>query len=122
MDSPTRFSVTAKDGIDVVQLPEELLDPLEIATVREQWFEELDKQIPQKVVVNFDVVRSFGSEAVGTLIRVAQRIRKGDGDIKLCSMGDRIREIFDICNLVPTVFEVYNSTGDAIQSFDKKSP
>jgi anti-sigma B factor antagonist len=85
--------------------------------VRDQWFEFLDGEQPKKLVVSFDEVRIFGSEAVGVLIRVAKRVRSDGGDVKLCSMSSRIREIFDICRLVPAVFEVYHSAGEAIDAF-----
>jgi anti-sigma B factor antagonist len=117
MTTPATFSVTTSKGVSVVHLPDELLSPLDVAQFREEWFVWLDETQPGNVVVDFDLVRAFGSEAVGTLIRVVKRIRSAGGDLKLCSMGDRIREIFDICNLVPTVFEVYPSAGDAVRAF-----
>lgn len=117
MTTPASFFVTTSKGVSVVHLPDELLSPLAVAQFREEWFAWLDQATPDKVVVDFDLVRAFGSEAVGTLIRVVKRMRSSGGDLKLCSMGDRIREIFDICNLIPTVFEVYQSAGDAVQAF-----
>jgi anti-anti-sigma factor len=107
------------DGVMIIQPPQELLDRLEIATLSDAWLKAIEEKQPQRVVMSFDQVRHFGSEAIGVVIRISKRIRAYGGDIRLCSMGKLVRQIFEVCQLIPTLFQTYDSTADAISSFDK---
>jgi anti-anti-sigma factor len=111
-------SIHHVEGVMIFEPPGELFDRLEIANVSDEWLEAIESEKPQRVVINFDNVRFFSSEAIGVVIRMAKRVRASGGDLKLCNMGKVIREVFDICQLIPTLFEVYDSTADAIASFD----
>ncbi len=111
------FGVQMVDDVMVISPPHQLLDRLEIAKVGDAWLQAIDTIKPKRVVINFDQVSFFGSEAIGVVIRMAKRVRAGGGDIKLCSMGKMIRQIFDVCQLIPALFQVYDSTADAIASF-----
>lgn len=116
---PSNPAIRFVDGVMVIEPPNELFDRLEIATVGDEWIEVIEAECPRRVVINFDQVSFFGSEAIGVIIRVAKRVRAYGGDVRLCSMGKVIREIFDICQLIPALFQVYDSTADAIASFDE---
>jgi anti-anti-sigma factor len=119
MDTSSKVSFSTQGDVTVIHLPAELIDLLDIANAREEWRAYVQSKRPQKVVVNFDAVRTCGSEAVGGLVQLGTTIRNYGGDLKLCSMGERIREIFEICRLIPTVFELFNSTGEAMDSFER---
>ena len=71
--------------------------------------------------MDFNKVRRFGSEATGVLIRVVQRLRTQDGDMKLCSMSHNVQEIFTICRLIPGMFELYESEAAALDAFRAQS-
>jgi anti-anti-sigma factor len=105
------------DGTMVIQPPQKLVDRLEIVTFGDAWLEAIARDRPQHVVVSFDQVQFFGSEAIGVVIRMAKRVRAYGGDLSLCSMGKAVREIFETCRLVPTLFQVHDSAADAIASF-----
>ncbi len=117
METPAKVSFSTRDDVTIIHLPAELIDPLDIAVARDAWRAHVQSHKPRKIVVNFDVVRSCGSEAVGGLVHLGTTVRNYGGEIKLCSMSERVREIFEICRLVPGVFELYNSAGEAIESF-----
>jgi len=106
------------DGVMIIEPPNELLDRLEISNVGDAWLEAVAAERPKRVVINFDGVRYFGSEAIGLVLRIAKRVREYGGEVKLCSMGKMVREIFEVCHLVPTLFQAYDSTADAIASFE----
>jgi len=116
---PDHPTIRYLDGVMIIEPPSVVSDQLEIANLSDAWLKAVEAQHPERVIVSFDRVRFFGSEAVGVTLRVQKRVREYRGDIKLCSMGARVREIFDICGLVPTLFQVYDSTADAIASFDE---
>ncbi len=117
METPAKLSVSTEGDVTIIHLPQELIDSLDIATVREQWREYVQATKPGKVVIDFNAVRTCGSEAVGGLVHLATTVRAYGGDIKLCSMSKRIRTIFDICRLIPTVFEAYDSAGESVEVF-----
>ncbi len=119
METPAKLSVSTQDDVTIIHLPPELIDSLDIATARQQWREYVQSEKPGKVVVDFNAVRTCGSEAVGGLVHLATTIRAYEGDIILCSMSKRIRTIFDICRLIPTVFEAHDSVGEAVEAFSK---
>jgi anti-sigma B factor antagonist len=116
--APSESGIRYVDGVMIIEPPNELMDRLEIVNIGDAWLKAIETEQPTRVVMNFDRVSFFGSEAIGVVIRMTKRIRTYGGDIKLCSMGKMIREIFDICQLIPALFEVYDSTADAIASFE----
>ena len=105
-------------SVCVVYLPAELMDEILIAQSKEQIFQYVEEHRPAKLLIDFDHVHKFGSPAVGNLIALRKLVLDYHGELKLCSMGETTREIFDICGLIGPVFdEVYPSANDAIQSF-----
>lgn len=117
MTGPAQISFIMSGDVTVAQLPESSMDPLDLVKLREHWLEYAEENEPRKMVVDFNHVLRFSSEAVGILIRVTQRIRSTGGDVKLCSMADRTKEVFTICKLIPGMFELFNSAGEATESF-----
>jgi anti-anti-sigma factor len=118
MKTRTGLRIRTQDDVTVIHVPPECIDPFDVAKARDQWNTYIKQVQPTKVVVDFDAVRMCSSETVGGLVNLAKTIRGYGGDIKLCSMSVRTREIFDICKMIPTVFELYHSTGEAIDSFE----
>lgn len=108
------------DDVVIVWMPEDLFELLSIVQTGEELTKYIDHSKPKKLVISFDHVRSFGSQAVGDLIKVTKRVRAYGGDVKLCSMSTRIREVFDICRLIGPVFELYQSTSEAVEAFGNK--
>ena len=37
METPTELQITIQDDVTVIHLPPEIIDPLDVATAREQW-------------------------------------------------------------------------------------
>ena len=117
-ESQLQFSIV--NDVMVVQLPAQSITQMDLTELDEQWLELVSEHKPAHMVVDFNHVSRFSSQAVGTLIRVSQRIRSAGGDIKLCSMSPRTQEIFRICRLVPGSFDLYASVGEALESFDEQ--
>ena len=77
------------DDVVIVWMPEDLFELLSIVQTGEELTKYIDHSKPKKLVISFDHVRSFGSQAVGDLIKVTKRVRAYGGDVKLCSMSTR---------------------------------
>lgn len=80
-------------------------------------FDSLIRQNIKKVVINFSQVSYIDSSGLATLIEMLQRLRKINGEIKLCNIYGRVRNIFEITK-IDRLFEIYNTEEEAIRSLD----
>jgi anti-anti-sigma regulatory factor len=71
---------------------------------------------PMKVLVNFENIRRFSTEFIGNLLSM-KKLLGAKAAVKLCSMEPLHREVFDMLKLTDTVFEIYDSQDDALESF-----
>jgi anti-anti-sigma factor len=118
---PTEFAVSVVRGITVLHLAESCLDLLTVARLERDLKAFARMHRPIRLVVNFDRVVFFSARAIGVLIQLANDVRGFGGDIKLCSMSKFTREVFCICKLIPKVFQLHNSMGEALRAFDRES-
>jgi anti-sigma B factor antagonist len=70
----------------------------------------------KKVILNLADVTYIDSGGLGMLVGVYSSARASGADIKLCGLGQRVRDVLQITKLV-TVFEVYDSEQQAIAAF-----
>jgi anti-sigma B factor antagonist len=70
----------------------------------------------RKIVLNLAGISYIDSGGLGTLVGVYSSARSSGAEIKLANLGQRLRDVLQITKLV-TVFEVYDSEQQAIQSF-----
>ena len=89
----------------------------EEATLLDQQVRELVKQNPA-VVLNLSEVNYIDSTGLGTLVGLYGAARNAGHQIKLAGLTDRIKDLLQITKLV-TVFETFESVGDAVSSFHK---
>jgi anti-anti-sigma factor len=115
------LKVTQQGPVTIVHLPSETGDRLKTVQMNEELLSLSDQPPPVLLAVTFDQSRWFGSEAIGALIRLVTRVRANDGDVRLCSMNKDVRKIFDICNLIGTVFKIYDTTAEAVDSYGADS-
>ena len=111
------LKVSYQGPVTIVHLPNETGDRLETVQMNEELLSLSEGPPPVLLVVSFDEARWFGSEAIGALIRLVTRVRAKDGDVRLCSMSKNVKKIFEICNLIGTVFKLYDTTIEAIESY-----
>jgi anti-sigma B factor antagonist len=74
----------------------------------------------RKVILNLAGVSYIDSGGLGTLVGVYSSARSGGADIKLTGIGQRMRDVLQVTKLV-TVFESYDSEGQAIAAFNSKT-
>ncbi len=72
--------------------------------------------LTQKIVLNLSDVSYIDSGGLGTLVGVYSTARSGGADIKLCGLGQRLRDVLQVTKLV-TVFEAYDTEQQAIAAF-----
>jgi anti-sigma B factor antagonist len=69
-----------------------------------------------RVVLNLSNVSYIDSGGLGTLVGVYSTARSGGADVKLCGLGQRLRDVLQVTKLV-TVFEAYDTEPQAIAAF-----
>ena len=82
--------------------------------------ETVKKALPEKnrIVLNLGEVSYIDSGGLGTLVGLLTSAQSAGGTIKLANLTKRVGEVLQVTKLV-TVFEVYNSEAEAVESFRK---
>ena len=93
-----------------------ILDELNIHQMGEEIFRAVDSEHRPRVVLVFSNVQHMSSAAQGTLIKVHDRIKTRDGQLRLCELQPRIREGFKITRL-DRLFSIHDTFEDALASF-----
>jgi anti-sigma B factor antagonist len=71
-----------------------------------------------RIVLNLGEVNYIDSGGLGTLVALRTSAQNADGTIKLASLTKRVGDLLQVTKLL-TVFDVYNSEAEAIDSFRK---
>ena len=70
----------------------------------------------KKIVIDFEKVKYIDSSGLATLIEGLQKMNKEKGELKLCTLGQSIRDIFEVARL-DDVFALYQTQKDAMNGF-----
>jgi anti-sigma B factor antagonist len=71
-----------------------------------------------RIVLNLGEVSYIDSGGLGTLVALRTSAQNAGGTIKLASLTKRVVDLLQITKLL-TVFDVYNSEAEAVESFRK---
>ena len=71
-----------------------------------------------RIVLNLGEVNYIDSGGLGTLVGLRTSAQNAGGTIKLTSLTKRVSDLLQITKLL-TVFDVYNSEAEAVESFRK---
>ena len=72
----------------------------------------------KKIVLNLGGVSYIDSGGLGTLVALYTTAHNSGGSIKLCNLTQRVGDLLQVTKLL-TIFEVYETEEEAIQSFRK---
>jgi anti-sigma B factor antagonist len=70
------------------------------------------------IVLNLGEVNYIDSGGLGTLVALHTTARNAGGTIKLANLTERVGDLLQVTKLL-TVFDVYNSEAEALDSFRK---
>lgn len=85
----------------------------------EKQFEKLVNEKRYNIVINFEKLSYISSAGLGVFMAYIENVRKENGDMKLCSMNEKIFNIFDMLGF-PILFEIVNDEAMAINKFEKR--
>ena len=74
-----------------------------------------------RIVFDFTQVRDFGSIGVELLLRCMEEAMKRNGDLKLAAVSPQQAVVLEMMR-VDTLFEIYETVTDAVESFRRYSP
>jgi anti-sigma B factor antagonist len=107
---------TLNDGIAVVDCAGRIVFGEETAELRDRVRTLIAKG--SRVILNLADVSYIDSGGLGTLVALYTTARNAGGSIKLARLTQRVGDLLQVTKLL-TVFEVYNSEEEAVDSFRK---
>jgi anti-sigma B factor antagonist len=111
-----RLSTRTVDGITVVDCDGRLVFGEESANLRDTVKSLLSQN--NQLVLNLGGINYIDSGGLGTLVALYTTARSAGGAIKLAALTQRVGDLLQVTKLL-TVFEVYDSVEEAVQSFRK---
>jgi anti-sigma B factor antagonist len=111
-----KLSSRSIDGIFSVNCNGRIVFGEESSLLRDQ----IKKAIAEhkRIVLNLGEVNYIDSGGLGTLVALHTTARNAGGTIKLASLTKRVGDLLQVTKLL-TVFDVYNSEAEALDSFRK---
>ena len=111
-----KVTTRVKDGILVVDCSGRIVFGEESSLLRETIKQAVTEN--NRIVLNLGEVSYIDSGGLGTLVALRVTVQNAGGAIKLTNLTKRVGDVLQITKLL-TVFEVYNSEAEAIESFRK---
>ena len=102
------------DGIVVVDCAGRIVFGEETAELRDQVKELISSN--NRIILNLADITYIDSGGLGTLVALYTTARNAGGALKLLRLTQRVGDLLQVTKLL-TVFEVFNSEEEAVQSF-----
>ncbi len=96
---------------------EKILDEADIRGLEESIMPLIESPGNINLVLDFSNVKFMTSAVLGLLIRISRKIYESQGQMKLCAINPKIKEIFKITRL-DRVFDIHTDRYEAIRSLD----
>ena len=113
------YSILEKENCVVVAFKGQLMGGPEAQKFRDE-INALAEKGNANVVGDMGEVSFMNSSGLGILIATLTSLRSKGGDLKLCNATERIRSLLKISKLF-TVFDMYKTLDEAINSFQNNS-
>jgi anti-sigma B factor antagonist len=103
-------------GVNVVVISTESL----MANNVEQFKDVFAPLIVQRcgILIDMEEVRFVDSSGIGALITTFKKVQALEGELKLCSLTEQVRSIFEMVR-VDKILEIYPTREEALNSFRK---
>lgn len=105
------------DGVAVVWLDGRVVLGEETGLLRDK-VKSLIAEGKKKVILNMNNVTLIDSAGLGALVAAYTSTKSGGASLRLCHLGTKFNELLQITRLI-TIFEVYKTQEEAINSFAK---
>ncbi len=111
------FEITREDreGVSILRL-KGFLDA-HTAPRFEDEIQQLLGQNRYQIVVSMGELNYISSAGLGVFMGFIEEVRERSGDIKLCSMSDKVYKVFDLLGF-PALYEIYREEAEAENKFN----
>ncbi len=111
-----KLTTRTKDGILIVDCAGRIVFGEESSLLRDTGKQAIWQN--NRIVLNLGEVNYIDSGGLGTLVALRATAQNAGGTIKLTNLTTRVGDLLQVTKLL-TVFDVYNSEAEAIDSFRK---
>ncbi len=111
-----KLATRSDDGILIVDCVGRVVFGEESALLRETVKKAVSEN--NRIVLNLGEISYIDSGGLGTLVALRTTAQNAGGTIKLTNLTKRVGDLLQVTKLL-TVFDVYNSEAEAIDSFRK---
>lgn len=105
-----------KEDVVVVRLSGELLLE-EVGALKNSFNEQINSH--NKFLLDFDEVSMIDSSGLGYVVYCLKELKKVNGELKLISLKDQAKLIFEITR-VDSILDIHSSQTEALESFSVK--
>jgi len=102
----------AKNAAIVTFTEEKILDEADIRAIQTAIMAVIEQGGRTNLILDFRNVRFLSSSVLGLLIRISKKVYQQDGQLRLCNIAPKIREIFKITRLTK-IFDIYRDLESA---------
>jgi anti-sigma B factor antagonist len=92
-----------------------LINTEEIKAASAKINEFIDDNHPKKIVVNFENVKFFSSEVLGTIVSIRSKLNNYGGEVVIIAINPQLYRVFKITNL-DKIFKFYPDINSAVQT------
>jgi len=111
-----KLRTRTKDGILIVVCSGRIVFGEESSLLRDSVKKSISEN--NRIVLNLGEVNYIDSGGLGTLVALRTTAHNAGGTIKLANLTKRVGDLLQVTKLL-TVFDVYNSEAEAVESFRK---
>jgi len=108
------FRVNRQDDVTVVDVEGQLIVGNR-QELKQRVLEELDKG-DRKFVIDFSNTGYIDSSGLGVLVSLSKKIREQGGELRLASLNEDLRTLFELTKL-DTLFRIADTRGGALEGF-----
>ena len=118
-DPKPRLTIERDGPIAVIRFNDRnILDEASIQSISEEILRHIDALTNPMILMDFNNVDHLSSAALGSLITINNRVRKRDGQLRLCNIDAQIMEVFVITKL-NKLFQIHATAKAAMDSFSR---
>ena len=108
------FNLTREGGVTVVDVDGQLIVGNR-QELRQKVLDELERG-ERKFLVDFTKTGYIDSSGLGVLVSLSKKIREQGGDLRLSSLNEDLRTLFELTKL-DTLFRIGGSRAEGLQDF-----
>ena len=113
-----RFELEADGDVTVVHLKDPALyEMILITELHDELLKYVEHYQPRKLLVDFTAVKRCSSAVINSMLLARKRMMGYGAVVRLCNMHPQVREAFRVLRLDGTLFDIYESLPEALESF-----